>query len=137
MSKLIALVATAVMVGGVRTVIQPGEELPELGKHDERELLQSGAAENPADKAALAKAEERAAAKTGAEFQAARERALQERASTNTDGSDAVGAATASTPASAPVATSTTASPAPAPEATTAKSPAAPAKAATKIPARK
>ena len=55
MSKLIALVATAVVVGGVRTVIQPGEPLPELSKHDERELLQSGAAENPADTAALAK----------------------------------------------------------------------------------
>ena len=27
MSKLIALVATAVMVDGVRTVIQPGQEL--------------------------------------------------------------------------------------------------------------
>ena len=39
MSKLIALVATAVMVAGVRTVIQPGEELPDLSAHDERELL--------------------------------------------------------------------------------------------------
>lgn len=137
MSKLIALVATAVMVGGERTVIQPGQELPDLSKHDERELLQSGAAENPADKAALAKADARAAAETNAEFQAARERALQERASTSTDGSDAVGAATASTPASAPVATSATAALAPAPSATTAKPPAAPAKAAAKTPSRK
>lgn len=137
MSKLIALVATAVMVGGERTVIQPGQELPDLSKHDERELLQSGAAENPAEKAALAKADARAEAKTGAEFQAARERAMQERASTSTDGSDAVGAATTSAPASAPVATSATAAPAPAPSATTAKPPAAPAKAAAKTPSRK
>ena len=57
MSKLIALVATAVMVGGERTVIQPGQELPDLSTHDERELLQSGAAENPADTAAQAKAD--------------------------------------------------------------------------------
>ena len=55
MSKLIALVATAVLVDGVRTVIQPGEPLPELSAHDERELLQADAAENPADTAALAK----------------------------------------------------------------------------------
>ena len=45
MSKnLIALVATAVMVDGVRTIIQPGEKLPELSPHDARELQQSGAA---------------------------------------------------------------------------------------------
>ena len=55
MSKLIALVAPAVLVDGVRTVIQPGEPLPELSAHDERELLQADAAENPADTAALAK----------------------------------------------------------------------------------
>ena len=55
MSKLIALVATAVLVDGVRTVIQPGEPLPELSAYDERELLQAAAAENLADTAALAK----------------------------------------------------------------------------------
>ena len=152
MSKLIALVATAVVLGGVRTVIQPGEELPELSKHDERELLQSGAAENPSDTAALAKADARATAETQAEFQAARERALQERASTNVgDGSD-VGAVSASAAPSATVADTTTASPAPAPAATVAetttaspapapapvaKPPAAPAKAAAKTAARK
>ena len=53
MSQLIALVATAVVVDGVRTIIQPGEKLPELSPHDARELQQSGAAENPADTAAL------------------------------------------------------------------------------------
>ena len=47
MSKFIALVATAVILNGVRTVIQPGEELPQLNKHDEKELLTSGAAMDP------------------------------------------------------------------------------------------
>lgn len=42
MSKLIALVATAVMVEGVRTTIQPGQELPDLHEHDARELTASG-----------------------------------------------------------------------------------------------
>ncbi len=48
MSKLIAMVATAVMIDGQRTVIQPGEELPELPKHDVQELTASGAAVDPA-----------------------------------------------------------------------------------------
>ena len=47
MNQLIALVATAVIVNGERTVIQPGEPLPELSKHDVRELVQSGSAEHP------------------------------------------------------------------------------------------
>ncbi len=85
MSKLIALVATAVMVDGERTVIQPGEELPELSSHDQRELLQSGAAQNPDDEAAKAKADERAAAKAAAEFEAARQRVIAERASTQAE----------------------------------------------------
>lgn len=46
--KLIAAVATAVMVAGVRTVVQPGEELPEMSKHDEAEALASGTAVDPA-----------------------------------------------------------------------------------------
>lgn len=82
MSKLIALVATAVMVDGVRTVIQPGEELPDLSAHDERELLQSGAAENPVDTAAQAKADARAKAAADAEFQATRQQVQQAQAST-------------------------------------------------------
>ena len=73
MSKLIALVATAVLVDGVRTVIQPGEPLPELSAHDERELLQAAAAENPADTAALAKEDARAKAAADAEFEGARQ----------------------------------------------------------------
>lgn len=55
MSQLIALVATAVMVDGVRTVIQPGQPLPELGEPAAAELVQTGAAS--ADAAAAAKAE--------------------------------------------------------------------------------
>lgn len=145
MSKLIALVATAVVVGGVRTVIQPGEPLPELSKHDERELLQSGAAENPADTAALAKEDARAAAQTQAEFQAARERALQaareralqERASTNVGDSKEVGAESDSAAASTKVDQTTTASPALTPATIAATPAAAPAKATPKTPARK
>lgn len=45
---LIAMVATAVMIGGQRTVIQPGGELPELTEHDENELLASKSASDPA-----------------------------------------------------------------------------------------
>jgi hypothetical protein len=82
MSKLIAMVATAVMLAGVRTVIQPGEELPELTPHDARELTASGAAENQDDKAAQAKADARATKQADAEFAAARERVQQEQAST-------------------------------------------------------
>ena len=82
MSKLIALVATAVLVDGVRTVIQPGEPLPELSAHDERELLQADAAENPADTAALAKEDARAKAAADAEFEGARQQARQAQEST-------------------------------------------------------
>ena len=97
MSKLIALVATAVMVGGERTVIQPGQELPDLSTHDERELLQAAAAENPADTAAQAKADARAKAAADAEFEATRQQVQQAQASTATaeDGKDAAPAAPA------------------------------------------
>jgi len=80
MSKLIALVATAVVIGGERTIIQPGEPLPDLGKHDERELLRSGAAEDPADTLAQASAEAGAAAAAEADFAAARKRQKEEAA---------------------------------------------------------
>lgn len=82
MSKLIALVATAVIIGGERTIIQPGQELPDLSAHDARELTASGAAKNPDDEAALAKADKRAASKADAEFEAARQRVQQAQAST-------------------------------------------------------
>lgn len=94
MSKLIAMVATAVMVDGVRTVIQPGEELPELSKHDAAELVASGAAEDPAITAAAKKNDAKASAAAAAEFEAARQRVVEEKASTATEpsGDDATGA---------------------------------------------
>lgn len=82
MSKLIAMVATAVMLDGVRTVIQPGEELPELSPHDASELLASGAAQDTTATAAEAKAQAKEAAAAAADIQAARERVKAERAST-------------------------------------------------------
>ncbi|MEG1202046.1 MAG: hypothetical protein RSD82_07780, partial [Comamonas sp.] len=79
--KLIALVATAVMVEGKRTVIQPGEELPDLSKHDERELVASGAAENPEDTAALAKQDARDREEAAKEFEEARAKVQEKQAS--------------------------------------------------------
>ena len=70
------------MVAGVRTVIQPGEELPDLSAHDERELLQSGDAQQPVDTAAQAKADSRAKAAADAEFEATRQQVQQAQAST-------------------------------------------------------
>ena len=93
--KLIALVATAVMVDGKRTVIQPGEELPDLSTHDERELVASGAAENPEDTAALTKQAERDQAEAAKEFAAARAKVQEKHASTAPDaGADAEGDST-------------------------------------------
>lgn len=80
MSKLIALVATAVLINGERTIIQPGETLPDLGKHDERELLRSGAAEDPNATLAQAATEAGAQAAADAEFAAARRRQKEEAA---------------------------------------------------------
>ena len=82
--RLIAMVATAVIVGGVRTVIEPGGELPELSEHDERELTASGAAENQDDTAAQAKLDAKAAKLADAEFAAARKRVQQAQTSTDT-----------------------------------------------------
>lgn len=66
MSKLIALVAVAVMLEGVRQVIAPGDELPELADHDVQELKKSGAIKDMAEEAdaerATAKAEKAASA---------------------------------------------------------------------------
>jgi hypothetical protein len=77
MSKqLIALVATAVMVDGSRTIVQPGEVLPDLGKHDAAELLRTGMAQDATAAEAQAKADKKAEALTKREFQEARERVL-------------------------------------------------------------
>lgn len=64
--SLIALVATAVLVDGVRTVFQPGEKLPTLSEHDEKELVTAGAISN-GEAEAKAKADQAAAEKKGAE----------------------------------------------------------------------
>jgi hypothetical protein len=83
--KLIAVVATAVLLDGVRTIIQPGEELPSLPEHDQRELLASGAAENPATTAAAEKAAAGEQDAAAAEFAAMREAVQQAQASTASD----------------------------------------------------
>lgn len=82
MSKLIAMVATAVLVDGVRTVFQPGEELPELNKYDAAELVSSGAAEDSAKKAAEERAAKKDADAAAAEIEAARQRVKAEADST-------------------------------------------------------
>ena len=87
MSKLIALVATAVMLNGVRTVIEPGEELPDLSRHDAKELLDSGAAIDPAAQATTEKARKQEEAVAQRAFQEARQRFQEERASTTVPGS--------------------------------------------------
>ena len=82
MSRLIALVATAVIVNGDRLVIQPGQELPEQNEHDEAELLANGAAMDPESAAATDKAKRQEKQWADREFQEARERVMAERAST-------------------------------------------------------
>ena len=88
MSKLIALVATAVVVDGKRTVIQPGEALPTLTSHDERELLASGAAENLEDTAALEKKAARDEAEAHAAFDEERAKVQEKQASTEANPAD-------------------------------------------------
>lgn len=83
MSKLIAMVATAVMVDGVRTVIQPGEALLDLSKHDERELLANGLAMDPTVEAANDKAKKIEEAAALDSFRAARERVQPSRSRSN------------------------------------------------------
>lgn len=100
MGKLIAQVATAVFVDGVRTIIQPGEALPRISKHDERELVQSGAAQHTGDQATLDEANATAVAAAKADFTEARERALdqesaRQQANEEADPSDATPAAKA------------------------------------------
>ena len=83
--KLIAMVATAVIVDGQRTVIAPGGELPELTEHDTSELLASGAAKDPAQEAAQARQDERQAASAQRAFEAERDAVRSAQASTETD----------------------------------------------------
>lgn len=81
-NPLIAMVATAVMVGNQRVVIQPGQELPEIPEHDEKELVESGAALDVAAKAATDKAKQQEVQFAQQEFQRAREAAMAREAST-------------------------------------------------------
>lgn len=87
-SKLIALVATAVMVNGVRTVIEPGQKLPTLSPHDERELRKSGAAQNTDDTDEQVKAQALAEAASKEQFEAARQRVAQANESIAVDAND-------------------------------------------------
>lgn len=84
-SVLIAMVATAVMVDGQRTIIQPGQDLPPLPEHDERELLESGAALDPAVAAAAEQAHKQDAHLAQQAFQDARERAMAAHSSIKPD----------------------------------------------------
>ena len=82
MPKLIALVATAVIVNGERTVIQPGEPLPEdRPAHDAKELTGSGAAEDVAKSMRDARKDELAEQAAQEEFQKARQKQLAEQES--------------------------------------------------------
>ena len=84
-SALIAMVATAVMVDGKRTIIQPGQELPQLPEHDERELLESGSAMDPAVAAATDQARKQEEQFAQQAFQDARERAMAAHSSITSD----------------------------------------------------
>lgn len=82
MPKLIALVATAVLLNGERIVIPPGGELPDdLPAHDAKELVGSGAAEDVAQSMREARKDERAEQAAQDEFQKARQQQLAEQAS--------------------------------------------------------
>lgn len=82
MPKLIALVATAVLINGERTVIQPGEPLPDdLPTHDANELVGSGAAEDLAKSMREDRKAQLADQAAQEEFQQARQRQIAEQKS--------------------------------------------------------
>jgi hypothetical protein len=70
--KLIALVAIAVMVDGVRTLIEPGAEVKGLSEVDAEALLASGSIEDRAETEKAAKKEAKAVEQSNTEFEAAR-----------------------------------------------------------------
>ena len=80
--RLIALVATAVLVDGVRKVIQPGDPLPELHPHDEKALTESNAAEDTERTAYLNRRAEHTEDRALAQFHRERENVLSAAAST-------------------------------------------------------
>lgn len=73
MSTIIAQVPTAVIVDGQRVIIQPGQPLPRLTNHDERALLQAGAAINTEFTAALDQVRQHEAEHAKAQFEAERQ----------------------------------------------------------------
>lgn len=138
LSGLIAMVATAVMVDGLRTVIQPGQELPELPEHDEKELLESGAAMDLEAQAASEKARKQEEQFAQQEFQKARERAMAEQASITPPVAEPAPDAPAApaTPVTNPAPAADAAAAAPAAEAAPAPTPAAAPKATGKSAAK-
>ena len=74
--NLIALVAVAAIIDGVRSTIAPGEPVTGLHKHDEDALIACGSLEERTAMAEDAKADAKAQAAADAEFQAAREAVL-------------------------------------------------------------
>lgn len=72
MAKLIAISAVALLVDGVRTTIQPGEEVTALNALDEHELKRIGAVQDQDDLAADQKAAAASEVRAKREFTAAR-----------------------------------------------------------------
>lgn len=85
---LIAMVATAVIVDGLRTVVPPGGELPPLPGHDERELIASGAVLDPVKAAADRAAAQREDTQAQAAFAAERAAVAEANASTAPEPTD-------------------------------------------------
>lgn len=82
MPKFIAKVVVALMVDGVRTEIQPGQEVPELSDHDAKELKASGSIEDTDETTAQEKADARDEAKASRAFEAERKAVQAAAAST-------------------------------------------------------
>lgn len=72
MSKLIAVVAVAMMVAGQRTVYQPGEEVPDLNPVDAADLKRMGAVRDEDEVLADQKTAARAEKSAGSEYAQAR-----------------------------------------------------------------
>lgn len=72
MSKLIAVVAVAMLVAGVRKEYLPGEEVPDLNPVDAADLKRMGSVYDEDELLADKKAADRAEKSAGAEFAKAR-----------------------------------------------------------------
>lgn len=97
-NKLIAVIATALMVGGERKVFLPGQELPDMNEHDARELEARGAIKSQATESAKDKAAAQQQAQNNAELEAARQKVQAAQASTtNTIADDPAEAGVADT----------------------------------------